>query len=171
MISDIYWVTPSLAVSARPRGGDWLEEEVASWRRAGIEVVVCLLTSEELGELDLLAEASLCRAAGLEFVAVPVRDREVPPSAVDFWRAAARMSRRTAQGGRVLVHCRQGIGRASLMAAAILLRSPSSAPSDAEAAFRRIEGARGRSVPDTPEQREWLAAGADLYRDMDFDLS
>jgi hypothetical protein len=38
--------------------------------------------------------------------------------------------------------------RASLLVAAGL---------EPEEAFRRIEKARGRPVPDTPEQREWVA--------------
>src|SRR5437870_3377638 len=37
-----------LAISPRPRGGDWLEDEVREWRLAGVEAVVSLLTSDEI---------------------------------------------------------------------------------------------------------------------------
>ncbi len=53
----------------------------------------------------------------------------------------------------MVIHCRQGIGRASLMAACVLLLHGAGA----DEAFKRIEEARGRPVPDTPEQRAWVA--------------
>jgi protein-tyrosine phosphatase len=52
----------------------------------------------------------------------------------------------------VLVHCRQGIGRAALIAASVLAENGESP----DAAFARIQQARGRPVPDTEEQRNWV---------------
>jgi hypothetical protein len=46
-----------LAISARPRGGDWLDEEIISWRRAGIDVIVSLLEPAEAADLNLGNEA------------------------------------------------------------------------------------------------------------------
>jgi hypothetical protein len=47
MRTELYWVegpwSGRLAIMPRPRGGDWLEEEIQSWRRSGIDVVVSLL--------------------------------------------------------------------------------------------------------------------------------
>ena len=37
----------------RPRGGDWLADEIRSLRACGVDVLVSLLTGEEVGELDL----------------------------------------------------------------------------------------------------------------------
>ena len=45
-----------LAIVARPRGGDWLEDEVRALREAGITVLVSMLTAEEGEELGLQAE-------------------------------------------------------------------------------------------------------------------
>jgi hypothetical protein len=85
MKAEIYWIdgTPKgrLAVLPRPRGGDWLEDEVKSLRLAGIDVLVCLLTHEEMAELDLGDEAALCAAHGIQFVCFPILDRGVPASA------------------------------------------------------------------------------------------
>ncbi|MEU3554682.1 hypothetical protein [Streptomyces fragilis] len=63
-------------------------------------------------------------------------------------------------GAHVVTHCRFGIGRASLLAAALLVLNGV----DPETAWARIEQARGLAVPDTPEQRGWascLVGGAD----------
>jgi hypothetical protein len=64
----------------RPCGGDWLEDEIQSWRQAGVDVVVSLLTREEQTELNLADEEALCRANGIEFGSFPIVDRGVPSS-------------------------------------------------------------------------------------------
>jgi hypothetical protein len=45
---------------ARPRGGDWLTDEVQAWQDACVDVIVSLLMREEQQELELLDEAPLC---------------------------------------------------------------------------------------------------------------
>jgi len=60
MYTELYWIEGPwpgrLAISARPRGGDWLEDEVKSWRRAGLDIIVSLLTPDEEEALDLQRE-------------------------------------------------------------------------------------------------------------------
>jgi hypothetical protein len=60
---------------ARPRGGDWLADELHALRRRGVDMVVCALTDPELMDLELTGET---QAAGLAFVRIPVSDRGVP---------------------------------------------------------------------------------------------
>jgi protein-tyrosine phosphatase len=50
------------------------------------------------------------------------------------------------------VHCRQGIGRSGMIAAAVPVKH-GSAPDDS---IRPIRDARGLPVPETPEQRDWV---------------
>ena len=42
MKAQLYWIdTPAarrFAILSRPRGGDWLDDEVRSWREQGIEL-------------------------------------------------------------------------------------------------------------------------------------
>jgi hypothetical protein len=56
---------PALFVASRPRGGDWLEDEVARWRRLGVARVVSLAEPAEECELDFGAERAAVEAAGL----------------------------------------------------------------------------------------------------------
>ena len=65
---------------ARPRAGDWLSEEIARWKNAGIDVVVSLLETQEVTELGLQREAEFCRSGGIEFISFPIPDRGVPVS-------------------------------------------------------------------------------------------
>ena len=169
MISSIYWVTDHLATSARPRGGDWLQDEVHGWRQAQVANVISLLEDEEARELDLVPEGEIVRASGLQFWSLPVVDRGVPSAPMDFWRLAARVVRDAQDGQKTLIHCRQGIGRASLMAVAVLVRAEPDL--DVDAALNRITEARGRPVPDTEAQRAWLVTQADLNRGREFDLT
>lgn len=152
----LYWIENAgggrLAISARPRGGDWLEDEVEGWRQQGVDVVVSLLTASENAELELKSEGSLSKAKGLRFVSFPIEDRSVPASAAKLRGLAAQLSSEIQQGKKVAVHCRQGIGRSSMVAAAVLLQ----AGDDLDQALRSIRNARGLEVPETIEQRRWL---------------
>jgi len=51
MPKDLYWVEGSwlgkLAVGPRPRGGSWLKDDLASWKKAHIDAVLSLLTADE----------------------------------------------------------------------------------------------------------------------------
>ncbi|WP_431682847.1 protein-tyrosine phosphatase family protein [Kitasatospora sp. KL5] len=141
-----------LSTMARPRGHDWLADEMAALAAAGADVLVSALTEDEVDELGLAAEPRLAAAAGLEFVPLPIPDRTVPtPSAV--LPALHRLAARLREGAHVVVHCRAGIGRSSLLAAALLVLD-GTAP---DTAWERIERARGLTVPDTPAQRAWPA--------------
>lgn len=160
MKAEVYWVPGPwpgrLGIVPRPRGGDWLADEVQAWRDSGLDVVTSLLTPDEIAEFGLEEEASRSRQEGLEFYTFPIPDRGVPRSRVDFSKVVSGLEKALESGKNVAVHCRQGIGRSSLLIASLL----AAAGEESNDAFRRIEKARGRSVPDTDEQREWVAQNA-----------
>jgi protein-tyrosine phosphatase len=155
-VTNFYWVNGpwngKLALAARPRGGDWLEDDVAQWKRAGIGAVLSLLTPEEEKEFDLRAEGEQTRKQGLEFLSFPIPDMQVPRSEAKLARALEDVTSALSSGRNVLVHCRQGIGRTGLVAACLLIRSGMSPG----AALEIISTARGMAVPETSEQRDWI---------------
>ena len=152
----LYWIattTPGrLATMARPRGGDWLADELAALRALRVDTLVSLLTADEVIELGLDAEPDLARAAGLSFKSFPVPDYTVPRLDVAIVEFIDRLAAGVRAGQTIAVHCRMGIGRSSLIAACVLA-TLGSAPAEA---FATIAAARGRPVPDTDEQREWV---------------
>lgn len=156
MRAELYWIAKTwpgkLAIFPRPRGGDWLADEVQDWVAAGLQVIVSLLTAEEVAELGLIEEAELCRLHGLEFISFPIVDRSVPTSRAETLRLASRLADLLKEGKPVGIHCRQGIGRASLIAACTLNQIGVSAA----AAFALIGAARGLVVPETAEQERWV---------------
>ena len=115
-----------LAIMARPRGGDWLEDEAAGWRRAGIDVVVSLLEEDEAGQLGLDGEAQAAEVKRIRFISYPIPDRGVPASTRDALVLLIDIRDELELGRTIAVHCRQSIGRAGPVAAGVLggLRVP-----------------------------------------------
>ncbi|MCW5979759.1 MAG: dual specificity protein phosphatase family protein [Bryobacteraceae bacterium] len=141
-----------LFLASRPRGGDWLEDEVMSWRRSGIDTIVSLLTQEEERELDLVEEASEARKHDVAFVSYPIPDRGIPSNRSTLFNLLERIHQDLRQGKNVLVHCRQGIGRTGLIAASLLVRDGV----EPESAIERVSEMRGIHIPETPEQESCI---------------
>jgi len=164
MKTHFYWIDGPwpgrLGILPRPRGGDWLDEEMRSWKNAGADVVVSLLMPDESLGLDLEKEAEACKHQGIEFVSFGIPDRNVPASRLEACNLLQRLHGFLVAGRGVAIHCRQGIGRSGLMAGCLLILSGTK-PEDAVA---KISRARGCEVPETVEQRTWLVdlATADL---------
>jgi len=117
-------------------------------------LVSCLQPDEEL-ELDLVSEEALWTARGLAFHRLRIPDRGVPSEAAEAMEMGRLLASAAGTAGAV-VHCRAGIGRATLVAALALIEEGASA----DDALREIRLARGRPVPDTEEQAEWLRSYA-----------
>jgi protein-tyrosine phosphatase len=156
MKPSIYWIpgpwAGRLAILARPRGNDWLSDEVEGWHDAGVQVVVSLLTQPETSELGLEDEGRLVDASGLRFISFPIEDYSVPSSTNALSHLVSQLAELLDRGETVGIHCRGGIGRSSIVAACLLLTEGQTV----KTAFEQIETARGRPVPDTIAQRNWV---------------
>lgn len=156
MGTELYWVDGpwpgKLALSARPRGGDWLEDEIANWHRAGVDTVLSLLTPEEEQNLDLSHERRAVTERSMNFMSLPIQDREVPGSETEVAAALEKLNSKLSSGKNVIVHCRQGVGRSWLVAACLLVTKGL----DPQAAVESVSAARGVAVPETREQRQWI---------------
>jgi len=141
-----------LAIMPRPRGGDWLPQDVRRISQAGVTVLASLLESQEVVELELDSLPGSCLDAGIQFRSFPIPDRGVPSSMTETREFLATLNAEVDGGAAVALHCRMGIGRSSMIAAAILV-SHGLSVSDA---FSRIQNARGVHVPDTMEQERWV---------------
>jgi protein-tyrosine phosphatase len=141
-----------LAIVPRPRGGDWLADEIEAWRGASIGVVVSALEQAEVETFDLAREADLSRERGIEFVSFPITDRGVPSSVEAFDGLVRRLDALLHSGKNVAVHCRQSIGRAGMLATGVLIRAGQSV----EQAILAVSAARGLPMPETAQQRAWL---------------
>lgn len=152
----IYWIQdrphPQLAIVPRPRGGDWLRDDLGLMREDGIDVLVSLLAPYEAWALGLSDEGVIAEELGMHFISHPIPDREVPEDAAGFRQLVTNLAVDVRAGKTVGAHCRACIGRSTVLIAAVMI----ALGSEPEEALRLIEEARGFEVPDTPEQREWI---------------
>ena len=145
-----------LSTMAAPAGGDALHDEMRALADAGIVMEVSLLTDAEDWELDLMDEEEAAATAGISLVRLPTPDRGVPGVGATHG-VARRVLHELTLGHGVAIHCRAGIGRASLLAACVLSLE-GMRPSDT---WPLISAARGVEVPDTDGQRAWVEKFAD----------
>lgn len=142
-----------LAIVSRPRGGDWIDDEVRDWKAEGLNPVVSLLTEEEQGEFELFGEKEASEKQGLQFFSLPINDLGVPSSRDETFRLLSQLERLLAAGRNVGIHCRQSIGRSGMMAACLLVM----AGSGPQESLESVKNSRGLPVPETREQIEWVS--------------
>ena len=142
-----FWIETNnalrLAIVPRPRGGEWLEDDLHAVRRAGVDVIVSMLTLEEAAELGLAREADACAIAGLAFKRFAIPDRQVPSSDAPLTVFLAEIRGELHKGNSIAVHCRASIGRSSLFfgCSSVLRRVYSGGRLHANFAGARIAGA------------------------------
>ena len=135
----------------RPRGNDWLCDEIKGLKYLGYDLVVSFLERSEEIELELTEEKSVCEQNGIEFLSFPIADRCVPVD-VEFFNLVSNIYHKIIQGKKAILHCRGGIGRAGITASCILIKHGLSGC----AAFQEVSESRGLQVPDTVEQKNWV---------------
>lgn len=163
MPTEIFWIDGQwpgrIGMAARPRGGDWLDLDLAAWRKSGVDTVLSLLTADEERDLNLTEENAAAQIHGMRFLSLPIPDRQTPASQVAVASALKEVDADLSRGKSVLVHCRQGVGRSGVIAACLL----SAHGIDPQTAIERISSARGVAVPETSEQRVWIDNFAECY--------
>ncbi|PCH75205.1 MAG: ADP-ribosyl-(dinitrogen reductase) hydrolase [Rhodobacteraceae bacterium] len=140
------------SVFGAPWGRD-LDVDIMAIQDWGAEIVLTLVEPHEFDMLGVPGFAEKMRAA-FDWHHLPIRDLHAPDA--DFEQAWADLAPRVGQclfdGGRVLVHCRGGLGRAGTVAARILLDQGMAA----KTAIGRIRRARKGAI-ETPVQEQYLA--------------
>jgi protein-tyrosine phosphatase len=136
----------------RPRGDDWLEEEIIKFKKQNIGTWVSLLEQHEINELGLRNQQSLCSKHKLEYINFPIVDRSIPEKGNKIDSLIETLYQKAKTGNSVVIHCRMGIGRSSIIAGCILLK----AGFKTDQILQKITSARGLKVPDTDQQIQWL---------------
>lgn len=107
-------------------GAGWdrdLDIDLDAIKAWGAQAVVTLVEDSELELLSVTGLGDATRARGMDWHHFPIPDLDVPtPKAKAHWRQLApRLHSILETGGRVLVHCRGGLGRAGTVAALLLV--------------------------------------------------
>lgn len=159
MFTRPYWIhqfdnAARLGIMARPRGDDWLDDEIANLKRQKVGLLVSLLENEETNELGLRKEKQICETNDIEFINFPIADRDIPITNDKLDLFINDLTNKLKDGLSTVIHCRMGIGRSSIIAASVLLQ----AGLKADIIIENISKVRGLKVPDTDKQLQWLKA-------------
>jgi protein-tyrosine phosphatase len=127
---------PSLEGFLWDRDLDLDLDEIAGW---GAKAVLTLIEDEEFDALKVAALGAGVKARGLDWHHLPITDTKVPDARFESGWAKTGESIRALllDGGRVVVHCKGGLGRAGTVAARILIEL-GTLPSDAMLQVRAV---------------------------------
>jgi protein-tyrosine phosphatase len=141
-----------MAIVPCPSGGRHLAAAVRDLRELGIDILVSLLSGDEMRVLGLEAEERVCREAGVDYIWFPVDDHSIPESMERFRFVVEQLQGDLRAGKGVGAHCFAGIGRSCMLLAGVLCLEGLTA----DEAFARLSAARGLTVPDTWLQSQWV---------------
>ena len=132
-------------------------DAVKGW---GANAVLSLIEDHEFEMLDVAELGEAVKARGIAWVHFPIRDLDTPTDdSMGTWaEISAQLHATLERGGRVLVHCRGGLGRAGTIAALMLIERGWSAPQ----AISDVRAVRPGAI-ETEEQERWLTRRARHY--------
>jgi protein-tyrosine phosphatase len=151
-----------LAIMAHPASAGSVASTISEIATLGFHQVVSLLEPAEARALGLAEEAELVTAQSMKFISYAIPDMGLPARSDDFARLAQNLFTRIDAGTNTLIHCRGGIGRSGLLAAAVLLLDGK----DVREAFAQVSRMRGRQVPETAQQGDWLQVSHEAITNM-----
>lgn len=144
-------------------GAAWdrdLDLDMDAIKRWGASTVLSLIEDHEFEMLGVSELGETVKARGIEWVHFPIRDLDTPTDdAMSTWAAtSAQLHATLERGGRVLVHCRGGLGRAGMIAALMMTERGWSAPQ----AISDVRSVRPGAI-ETEEQESWVTRRARHY--------
>lgn len=136
--------------------GPWnrdLETDLRAIRKWGAQALVTLLEDYEFDFLGVSDLPEMAQKHGLRWYHLPIVDVSIPDG--DFessWQTVgAELREILRQGGRIVIHCRGGLGRTGMMAARLLVEFGV----EPEAAIKAVRKARPGAIQ-TISQEEYV---------------
>ena len=146
----------TLALCPLPGLGGDLGGDIAQIIAFAPQMVISMTEDTERAALGAATLPDHLAKAGIAWHAFPIRDYGTPAPGAD-WATISRAAHAVlAQGGRVLAHCRGGLGRSGM----VILRLMIELGEDPDAALNRLRAIRPGAV-ETPDQARWANVAKD----------
>ena len=143
--------------SANPRmstgGVSGIDAVIKGIGTSGISRIVSLLTDADARKAGLAEEGAIANRCGIEFIRFPISDFGVPAALPDYCQFIRQQYVDIVDGQHTVVHCYAGVGRTGMVTSSILLHCGYS-PVEA---FKLVSKRRGKKVPDTQAQIDWVS--------------
>jgi Predicted protein-tyrosine phosphatase len=143
--------------------GSWsrdLDEDLRAIKAWGATILVSLIEPWEFEELRIEKLPHRAAEQGLEWYGLPIVDGAAPDERwLGTWRdVGQKLAESILSGGRVVVHCKGGLGRAGTVASMLLLQTGEY--KDSQAVMKAVREARVGAI-ETKEQEEFIRGWAD----------
>lgn len=130
-----------LSISCTPgKNKNNVKKDVDKIKNSGYNIVLCLLTWEEMENMNMIDYPDYLKKSGILFLHMPVLDGYIP-SIKEAKPVINKIVYNIVSGNNVLIHCRCGYGRAGTIASCILLHFNYSVKSSIELIRNRRKGA------------------------------
>ena len=136
--------------------GSWNRDlglDLDAIRHWGASTVITLIEHHEMKDSGVQVISAEVAARGMDWLHMPITDVSIPDHRFDAaWKEEGqRLIAAVREGGRVLVHCKGGLGRAGTVAALMLVELGM----DADDAIRTVRAARSGAI-ETPAQEQFV---------------
>ncbi len=116
------------------------------------DILVSLLEEHEFAQLQIPTLREEALRFGIEVLWFPICDGGVPESNEDFYKLVKKIATALREGKITVIHCKGGLGRTGLVAAAVLMTTTDLNPEEAIATVRRTRA----GAIETERQAEYL---------------
>ncbi len=141
-----------LSVMPYPGKNHSLESDIISLKSKGVDVIVSFLQPEELNSLGLEEQENICYDHKILYLNFPIEDSKVPNSVELSREFIFDLLSLLKNGKHLALHCKGGVGRTGTFAGALMKLSGV----DPEFIFSILSEARGKKMPATAEQKDWV---------------
>lgn len=131
---------------------DTLEEWASELQSRGIDLVVSLIENTEVIRHQLTDEESILAGKGIRFIHFPVDDFDIPDNNGAFASLTKNLAQELEAGLSLFIHCAGGVGRAGTLSSCLLTNQGF----DADEAMQLVSLARGKTVPETDQQADFV---------------
>ncbi|MEW6330664.1 MAG: cyclin-dependent kinase inhibitor 3 family protein [Pseudomonadota bacterium] len=106
--------------------GSWdrdLEKDLAAIRSWGGSALISLIEAHEYVELEVTELPHACLRYGMAWYGLPIVDGAIPDALWEekWTKSRSSLHQTLREGGRIVIHCKGGLGRTGLLAARILV--------------------------------------------------
>jgi protein-tyrosine phosphatase len=167
MTKEVFWINEELlgkqivGTMSCPLGGEDLERQIKSLKEQGVDFIVSLMQEEEQSSLGLGDEAMICEKLGIGFLHFPIQDYGTPEFIDDFIFLVKNLTEKIKEQKKIVLHCQAGIGRASVLAASIMIH----VGFNPDHVFEIISKHRKRNVPDRKTQIDFVMSIKDRLKE------
>ena len=148
-----YWITEinaaTIGISPCPAPSPNTENDITG---QDLTMLVSLLSPNEEEQLGLEQEEVTCTAVGIAFNKLPIPDNSIP-GVDNFTKFIDLLYSKTNEPGKILIHCRHGIGRSSLIAIGLMIKHGM----PLKESIVMVRKIRGQNVPQHISQRKLLS--------------